>query len=237
MLDGEIRLRGREDVPFEQQIGVDAHRTGDAVLHRHEAGVHRAGIDGVEHLLAEGEAHRFDGSPEVMQQGRFAVSAPHALERDLRRRARLRQCATLLTADAVLADLRRVLRLRPFDAGARLTLANLELSAGNWELAFLEYQSLTELHPEEPQGWIGLASILMRGGLLVSPEEALDKAIALAPRPADAHVLRADVRSRMGRFHGARLDAEAAVEAEPKDSVAWALLVRTAARSRGREAG
>src|ERR1700693_484213 len=61
--------------------------------------------------------------------------------------------------DQARADFRQALRLRPFDAGARLQLAAIELGADNWELAFLEYQSVTELHPENPDGWIGLAAI------------------------------------------------------------------------------
>jgi tetratricopeptide (TPR) repeat protein len=132
---------------------------------------------------------------------------------------------------------RAALRLRPADAAARLELATVELETGNWELAFLEYQSLTELHPADPDGWVGLAAILIKGGLLVAPEAALDQAIALAPERADARVLRADIRSRLGRYHGAHLDAQAAVEHAPRDAVAWALLVRTATRSQGSEAG
>jgi tetratricopeptide (TPR) repeat protein len=139
--------------------------------------------------------------------------------------------------DQARADFRQALRLRPFDAGARLQLAAIELGADNWELAFLEYQSVTELHPENPDGWIGLAAILAKGGLLLAPEAALDKAIALAPKRADAHLLRADLRSRLGRYHGAHLDAQAAVDAAPRDAASWAVLVRAAVRSQGRKAG
>jgi tetratricopeptide (TPR) repeat protein len=134
-------------------------------------------------------------------------------------------------------DFRAALRLRPADAAARLELAAVDLELGDWELAFLEYQSLTELHPEDPDGWTALASVLIKGGLLVAPEAALDKAIALAPDRADARVLRADIRSRLGRYHGAHLDAQAAVQHRPQDAASWVLLVRTAARSQGTPAG
>ena len=107
-------------------------------------------------------------------------------------------------------ELRVALRLQPGNAEARQQLAALELGTGNRELAFLELESLTELHPENPDGWIGLADLLMKGGLLEAPEAALDKAIAAAPGRADAHLLRADVRFRLGRYYGARLDAQAA---------------------------
>ena len=139
--------------------------------------------------------------------------------------------------DAARADFRKALRLQPFDAGARLELAAMELGAGNWELAFLEYQSVTETHPEIAEGFIGLAGIMAKGGLLVAPEAALDAAIALQPNRADAHLLRADLRARVGRYHGAHLDAQAAVAAAPRDPASWAELVRAATRSQGRKAG
>ncbi len=107
-------------------------------------------------------------------------------------------------------ELRVALRLQPGNAEARQQLAALELGMGNRELAFLALESLTELHPENPDGWIGLADLLMKGGLLEAPEAALDKAIAAAPGRADAHLLRADIRFRLGRYYGARLDAQAA---------------------------
>ncbi|HZR10214.1 MAG TPA: tetratricopeptide repeat protein [Myxococcales bacterium] len=159
---------------------------------------------------------------------------------DRRAALRLRQAQAHLAAgevDQARIDFRKALRLQPFDANARLQLASMELGAGNWELAFLEYQSVTELHPELPEGWIGLAGITAKGGLLVAPEAALDKAIALSPKRADAHALRADLRGRVGRYHGAQLDAQAAVEAAPRDPGSWALLVRATTRSQGWKAG
>jgi len=47
------------------------------------------------------------------------------------------------------ADLTSALSLQPTDGNARRKLADAELKAGNAELAFLEYQTLTELHPED----------------------------------------------------------------------------------------
>jgi len=139
--------------------------------------------------------------------------------------------------DQARSELRAALRLQPGNADARYQLANIELGLGNWELAFLEFQSLTELHPDSPDGWIGLADLMVRSGLLEAPEAALDKAIAAAPKRADAHSLRGEIRFRLGRYHGAHLDARAAVEAAPKDVACWALLVRSAARSQGADAG
>ncbi len=134
-------------------------------------------------------------------------------------------------------DLRAALRLQPDAAGPRHQLAVTELSLGDWDLAFLEFQSLTETHPEDPRGSIGLADLMLRTGLLVPPEAALDSAVAADPKRADARRLRADVRLRLGRYHGALVDAEAAVSGAPREPASWALLVRSAARSRGVAAG
>ncbi len=120
--------------------------------------------------------------------------------------------------DAARADLRAALRLQPADARARQRLAAAEMEAGNWELAFVEYESLTEMHPEDPDGWIALARMMAKGGLLAAPEAALDEAIALAPSRADARVLRAEVRARVGRYYGASLDSRAAGQPAPVDA-------------------
>jgi tetratricopeptide (TPR) repeat protein len=139
--------------------------------------------------------------------------------------------------DEARRDFRAALRLQPGTASARRQLAMLELSLGDWELAFLEFQSLTEMHPEDPNGWVGLADVMSKSGLLSEPEAALDNAIDADPRRADARRIRGDVRFRMGRYHGALIDAEAAVAEAPKDVASWGLLVRSAAHSRGVDAG
>ena len=77
---------------------------------------------------------------------------------------------------------------------------------------------------------------MVKAGLLGAPEAALDKAIAAAPARAEARSLRADLRFRSGRYRGAELDAQAAAQPGAAPA-AWAMLVRSAARSRGPDAG
>jgi cellulose synthase operon protein C len=139
--------------------------------------------------------------------------------------------------DKARSELQAALRLQPGDAVARRQLAATELALGNTELAFLEYQSLTEMHPEDPDGWIGLADLMEKSGLLEAPEAVLDKAIDIAAQRADARLLRGDIRFRLGRYYGALQDALAAVAAAPSDVTSWALLVRATARSQGTDAG
>jgi len=80
VVDGEVGLGSREHPSFQQEIGIDADRTGDAVLDGDEACAGAAVLDCVEDLLAEGEPHRLDGGTEMAKQCRLAVGAPHALE-------------------------------------------------------------------------------------------------------------------------------------------------------------
>ena len=116
------------------------------------------------------------------------------------------------------AEFRASLRLQPEGVEARRELAAMELGLGNWELAFLELESLAELHPEDPESWIALAALMAKRGWLEAPEAALDRALEIAPRRADARALRADLRFRLGRYHGARLDADAALASAAGES-------------------
>jgi predicted Zn-dependent protease len=131
--------------------------------------------------------------------------------------------------DKARRELRTALGLDPGNADARNQLATMELGLGNREVAFLEFQTLTEMQPQDPDGWIGIADLLVKGGLLVAPEAALDQAIAAAPTRADARLLRGEIRFRLGRYHGAHVDAQAAVAEAPKDAAARGLLARSAA--------
>jgi predicted Zn-dependent protease len=132
---------------------------------------------------------------------------------------------------------RAALRLQPGDAEARRRLAAIELSQGNWEVAFLEDQSLTDLHPEDAGTWIALADLMAKQGWLEAPEVALDRAIEAAPPHAEAHLRRGEIRFHLGRYVGARADAEVALAATPKDRAPWVLLVRSVARAEGAAAG
>ncbi len=135
------------------------------------------------------------------------------------------------------AEFRAALRLEPGHAVARRALAEMELGLGNTELAFLEYESLTLMHPEDAGGWVMLAKLMVKSGQLEAPEAVLDKAIELDPHRPDARLMRGDIRLRLGRYGGALEDAQAAVAGAPADVNSWVLLVRSAARSKGAAAG
>jgi tetratricopeptide (TPR) repeat protein len=134
------------------------------------------------------------------------------------------------------SEFRTALRLQPDLAEPRRQLAAMELAAGNSELAFLEYEALTEMHPESADGFVGVATVMVRSGLIETPETTLDNAVEVAPGRADARTMRGDLRFQLGRYYGAVVDAQAAVSGAPGDPAAWALLVKSMARSRGIDA-
>ena len=151
--------------------------------------------------------------------------------------ARARAALSAGQVDGARSELRVALQLRPDDEAARKQLADLELAQGHEEIAFLEYQALTEMRPEDPEGWIALARLMVRSGLLEAPEATLDGALEVAPGNGVAHGERGEIRFRLGRYLGALEDAEAAVQAAPGQAAHWSLLVRARAHVEGPDAG
>lgn len=131
------------------------------------------------------------------------------------------------------SELRAALALLPEETSARKELAALELALGNQEIAFLEYQTLTEMSPGDPDGWIALARLMRGAGLLEAPEATLDQALEAAPGNAVAHRERGEIRERLGRYHGALEDARAATRSAAGDPDASGLLARIQARIEG----
>ena len=131
--------------------------------------------------------------------------------------------------------LRSALRLRPGDAAARRRLASIELKHGDWEIALLDFQELQEFTPDDPEPFVMAANVMLEKGWLEAPEAALDRAIELAPRRADARRLRAEIRFRLGRYFAAQQDALAATAADPADAGSWARAAPRQQRLDGRE--
>ena len=135
--------------------------------------------------------------------------------------------------DQARSSLFEAIRLQPLSAEPRKELAFLERSLGNSALALLAFQNLTEVHPEDPEAWIGLADLMLKNGLLEAPEAALDAAVDLSPDRGDARLLRGRIRFRLGRYAGALQDARAAVAAYPADAGSRELIVQSSVRAVG----
>ncbi|MFN2549564.1 MAG: tetratricopeptide repeat protein [Myxococcales bacterium] len=133
-------------------------------------------------------------------------------------------------------DLLEVLDLAPGDVQARTMLADLELGANRLDHAFLHYQALTELQPGSARAWLGLARVRIAADQPEEAEAALTRALEAGLAGEPDIRLRAQLRYRFGRYHGALLDAERAVRLDPRDAQAWLVAVRSAARLDGASA-
>lgn len=131
------------------------------------------------------------------------------------------------------AALRKALHWNPALAEARGLLGGVELEQGRLEHAFLEFQSLTELQPRNAEGWLGLVHVREKAGQPEEAAAAMDQVLELAPETHGSRTLRSELRYRVGRYHGAYLDAQRAVQADAKDARAWLALVRAAAQVKG----
>jgi tetratricopeptide (TPR) repeat protein len=117
-----------------------------------------------------------------------------------------------------------------------LDLAAVELSQDRIEPAFLHLLAYTEMFPEDADGWIALADLRAKAAQPQEAEAALTQALELAPQREHLRTRRASLRSRIGRHHGALVDAQAALERDPRDTEA-SLIARTeVARMRGTDA-
>ena len=135
------------------------------------------------------------------------------------------------------AEFRRALELQPEHRAARRDLAGLELGLGHIERAFLEFLAWTEMHPDDAEGFLGLARLRLAAGQIEEAEAAVGTAVAIAPDDAAPRGLRAEIRYRRGRYRGALLDAQRAVERDPKSVASWLVLSKATARTGGAAAG
>jgi len=135
--------------------------------------------------------------------------------------------------DQALSTTEDALRWYPGLAEARRLRGELEFKRGRLEQAFLEFQSLSELEPQNPDGWLGLAQVRNGANQPADAESAMDRVLELAPQRPGARTLRSEIRYRLGRYQGASLDAEAAIKADPKDARAWTVFIRAAAQTKG----
>jgi len=152
-----------------------------------------------------------------------------------RKLAEARQEIAAGARDRARSALIEALDLAPGDAEARGMLAQLELDEAHLDQAFLHFQALSELQPGDARGWLGLSRVRIAAGQPEEAEAALGRALEAGLGDEAAIRQRAQLRYRIGRFHGALIDAERAVRLDPRDGEAWLVAARSALRSSGNE--
>jgi len=94
------------------------------------------------------------------------------------------------------------------------------------------FLALTERHPRNPAGWIGLAEVMTRSGRTVEAEQALARAESLDPRLPAVHVALAELHYREGDWNRAIADASRALALDDAQMRARELRASTLVRVR-----
>lgn len=134
----------------------------------------------------------------------------------------------LATAAAPGADVRSRIAL---DAQIGLAWCLLSGSPPQPRVAAAHFERIVEVDPEGAFAWIGLGVAHGMVGDAVRAEQALLRAIELAPDDSRAHGNYANLCYLRGRFGEARAAAQRAVELDPGNTQAAALLQRLAGAS------
>jgi len=95
------------------------------------------------------------------------------------------------------------LALSPQHFGARLNLCALLLALKDYAAAEIEGRRLVELQPNQPDAWCNLAQALFATAQHAEADEALQRALVIAPQHAQALFARVAVRAMLGDIDGA----------------------------------
>ncbi len=117
--------------------------------------------------------------------------------------------------DAALKDLTKAVALAPNLAEAHYQLANVLRQSGDRPGAEAAYQKAIECDPTRKDVHEDYAKMLWEFGEAGRFLTVLDNAIAAHPTP-DLYILRSDLCSRAGDFHGAGAAARAALKIDPQ---------------------
>jgi tetratricopeptide (TPR) repeat protein len=121
-------------------------------------------------------------------------------------------------------EFRNAIQIAPKDPQARIMAGETAEKLGRWRDAGGLYQSVVDSHPENTRARTDLGRLYDFGG---APDRALkvvEPALAKTPNDAELLAVRAMARSQLNDLKGARDDAEHAVQIDPSNEDAVALL-------------
>ena len=111
------------------------------------------------------------------------------------------------------------------------------LRAGRYADAEAKYRQLTELEPNNVNGYVGLGSSLQLQGHLDEAREAFELALEISPNSVQAHIGLGSAYYRLGMFDEARQQYDQAVTLESNNLDAlWGLSIALEALARPLEA-
>jgi tetratricopeptide (TPR) repeat protein len=103
----------------------------------------------------------------------------------------------------------------PQDMDVRAWRAKVLMWSGKLAEAEVEYHEILTVVPNDPDDWMGLASVYSREGRSQDALQALDRAVALDPKRGDLHVARASTLRTLGAQRDAKMEFSRAVDLDP----------------------
>ena len=114
--------------------------------------------------------------------------------------------------DRAMSIVNREIARSPQDMDVRTWHARVLLWSGKIGEAEVEYREIVAAVPQDPDGWLGLASVLVRAGRDEDGLEALNHAAELAPHRADIRLARARALQTLKFQDEAKVEVRRAVE-------------------------
>jgi tetratricopeptide (TPR) repeat protein len=112
----------------------------------------------------------------------------------------------------------REIHRAPEDMDVRTWRAKVLMWSGKLAEAEVEYHKILTAVPNDPDDWMGLATVYLQEGRTQDALQALDRAVALDPKRADIRVARAGVLRTLGAQREAKLEFSHAVDLDPTNA-------------------
>ena len=139
--------------------------------------------------------------------------------------AQVRSYAEARDWDSALRIVDHAIARSPQDMDVRAWRARVLAWAGRLADAEKEYLEILRVSRNDPDNWMGLASVYLREERIEEARQAIDSAVELDPKRADLHAARARVLRAAGEQKEAQLEFQKALNLDPRSSEARAGLI------------
>ncbi len=129
--------------------------------------------------------------------------------------AQVRMCAEAKDWDSAMRIVDREVARAPQDMDVRAWRARVLAWSGRLDEAEKEYLAILKVSRNDPDNWMGLASVYSREGKTEEALRALDVAVELDPKRADLHAARARTLRAAGERSEARSEFQRALNLDP----------------------
>jgi tetratricopeptide (TPR) repeat protein len=106
----------------------------------------------------------------------------------------------------------------PQDMDVRTWRAKVLMWSGKLAEAELEYHEIISAVPNDPDDWMGLATVYSREGRSQDALQALDRAVALDPKRGDLRIARAGALRTLGARREAKMEFSRAMDLDPTNA-------------------